>query len=56
MEKAEVKSLKLWNENMLHTFWNKDRNHINIDEEDLATFNMIIVHESQFNDSIKKQF
>lgn len=56
MEKAELKSLKLWNDNMLYTFWNKDRNHINIDEEDLQLFNMIIVHDSQINESIKKQF
>ncbi|MBU5311183.1 GNAT family N-acetyltransferase [Tissierella carlieri] len=54
IEKDEVKSLKLWNKRMLHTFWNTNKNYI--DEQDLGQFNMILVHQSQFNDNIKEQF
>ena len=39
---------------MLHTFWNTNKNYI--DEQDLGQFNMILVHQSQFNDNIKEQF
>lgn len=54
IEKDEVKSLKLWNRSMLHTFWNRDKNYI--DEQDLGRFNIILVHHSQFNNNIKEQF
>lgn len=47
-EKNEVKSLKLWNDNILHTFWDKDKNHIN--DEDIDGFNMVLAHNSQVND------
>ncbi len=54
MEKDQVKSLKIWNETMLHTFW--DRDYIDINDEDLKDFNMLLVHQSQLNDNMKEQF
>ncbi len=54
IEKDEVKSLKLWNKGMLHTFWNRDKNYI--DDQDLGRFNITLVHHSQFNNNIKEQF
>ncbi len=56
LEEDGVKSLQLWNESMLHTFWNRDKKYIDIGEKDLGQFNMILVHQSQFNDNIKEQF
>lgn len=52
--KNEVKSLRLWNDNILHTFWDKDKKHIN--DEDINGFNMVLAHNSQVNDKFKEKF
>ena len=50
----EVTSLKLWNENMFHTYWDRDRNNIN--EEDIDGFKMVLAHDSQINNQLIEEF
>ncbi|MBU5439617.1 GNAT family N-acetyltransferase [Tissierella sp. MSJ-40] len=56
LEDDEVKNLKLWNSNMLYTFWDRDKNYIDIDEKDINLFKMMVVHERQLNDNLKEKF
>lgn len=50
----EVTNIKLWNDNILHTYWHRDTNSIN--EEDILGFNMVLAHDSQINDQLKEKF
>ena len=54
VEKDDVKSLKLWNDDMLHTFWQKDLK--TIDDKLLDKFSVALLHKEQINNEIKEKF
>jgi GNAT superfamily N-acetyltransferase len=45
LENGEVKSLKLWNEGMLHTYWSKNSDIADIEENVINEFNLMLIHE-----------
>lgn len=53
IENDQVKSLKMWNRDMLYIYWTKDKQSINTDCSQLKT---LLVHESQMNDELKYKF
>lgn len=53
VENNEVNRLKLWNNDILHTFWDRDNKLI---DENIEQFKTMLIHELQLDHSIKEQF
>lgn len=56
IENNKVKSLKLWNNDMLYTYWYRYKTGIDFEERCLNNLRVALVHETQLNSDLKDKF
>lgn len=56
IENDEVKSLRLWNDTMLHTYWHRNSKCIELDAKYLNSLKVAILHETQLSRDLRDKF